>query len=201
MPKRNPRHLDALRIEVNDRERELIEQAIIVNGISGVARGLGNAVGGLGLAMGAVAAVLVWKEGGDWIKDKMDLGTAEWLAENCSQEKYNAYLQTRTDEWIKAAKKAGRYAPAIDDAENTAWWSALDASRGPVHQALTFTDWEAKAYPGNPPLLYNQWENQQRAEATRERKRKLGYGYFQEWVEAAWAGGTWSPDQPVDRYS
>lgn len=174
MPKRNPRHLDALRIEVNDRERDLIEQAIIVNGISGVARGLGNAVGGLGLAMGAVAAVLVWKEGGDWIKDKMDLGAQEWLDENCSQENYNAYIQVRTDEWIKAAKMAGRYAPAIGDAENTAWWSALDASRGPVHQALTFTDWEAKAYPGNPPMLYDAWCNEKRAEITVQKRALIG---------------------------
>lgn len=174
MAKRRPEKLTGLRIEVNDRERELIEQAIIVNGISGIARGLGNAVGGLGLALGAVGAVLIWKEGGDWIKDKMDLGTAEWLAENCSQEKYDAYLMIRTDEWIKAAKKAGRYAPSIGDAENTAWWSALDASRGPVHQALTFTDWEAKAYPGNPPLLYDAWCNEKKAAITVKRRALVG---------------------------
>jgi len=174
MPKRNPRHLDALRIEVNDRERELIEQAILVNGLSGIARGLGNAVGGLGLGLGLVGAVIVWKEGADWIKDKMDLGTAEWIAENCSQEKYNAYLQVRIDQWIKAAKKAGRYEPAIGDAENTAWWSALDPARGPVHQPLRWTDWEAKAYPGNPQMLFDEWCNEKKATITIKRRALVG---------------------------
>ena len=174
MPKRRVRNLDGIRIELNERERDLIEQAILVNGISGIAKALGNAIGGGALALGAVAAVLLWKEGPEWIKDKMDLGTAEWLKENCSQEKYDAYIQLRTDEWIKAAKKAGRYAPAIGDAENTAWWSALDASRGPVHQALTFENWEAKAYPGNPPMLYDAWCNEKKAAITVKRRALVG---------------------------
>jgi len=174
MPKRRVRNLDGIRIELNERERDLIEQAILVNGISGIARGLGNAIGGLGLALGAVGAVLIWKEGGDWIKDKMDLGTEEWLKENCSQEKYDAYIQLRTAEWIKAAKKAGRYAPSIGDAENTAWWSVLDASRGPVGQALTFTNWEAKAYPNDPPMLYDAWCNEKKADITIKRRALVG---------------------------
>lgn len=102
-PKRKPRHLDAIRIEVNDTERDLIQQAIIANGVSGVARGLGTAVAGLGGALGLVAAVIVWKEGMDWFRDMMEQGKKEWLLENCSQEKYDAYatahsrIETRSE--------------------------------------------------------------------------------------------------------
>jgi len=34
---------------------------------------------------------------------------------------------------------------------------------------------------GEPPLLYEQWADLQRTEATKARKRKLGYGYAQQW--------------------
>ena len=174
MPIRRPEKLTGLRIELQQRDRELVEQAILVNGISGVARGVGNAIGGLGLAVGLVGAVLVWKEGGDFLRKILEKDRADWEKKNLTQAKYDAYLQLRTDEWIKAAKKAGRYAPAIGDAENTAWWSALDASRGPVHQALTFTDWEAKAYPNDPPMLYDAWCNEKKAEITVKRRALVG---------------------------
>jgi len=175
MPKRRVRNLDGIRIELNERERELIEQAILVNGISGVARGLGNAVGGLGLGLGLVGAVIIWKEGADWVKDKMDLGTAEWIADNCSQEKYNAYLQERVNQWIKAAKKAGRYEPALGDQENLSWWRELNPkTRTSNPGPLRWTDWEAKAYPGKPQMLYDEWCNEKKAAITIKRRALVG---------------------------
>jgi len=173
MPKRRVDTLDGIRIELNERERELVEQAILVNGISGIARGLGNAIGGGALALGAVAGILLWKEGPAWFKDKMDLGTQEWLDENCSQEKYDAYIQTRTDEWIKAAKKQGRYAPAVGTDDHDSWRN-LDPASGAVQQALTFQAWEEKAYPDNPPLLYDAWCNEKKAEITVKRRALVG---------------------------
>jgi len=171
MPKRRPEKLTGIRIELQERDRELVEQAILVNGISGVAQGLGNAIGGGALALGAVAAVLIWKEGADYFQDKMDLGKAEWLDEHCSQEKYNAYQQVRVDKWIKAAKKAGRYAPSIGDAENTAWWSVLDPARGVVGQPMTFAVWEK---PLGPLLLFDEWCNEKRAAETVKRRALVG---------------------------
>jgi hypothetical protein len=165
MPKRNPRHLDALRIEVNDRERELIEQAILVNGISGVARGLGNAVGGLGLALGAIGAVIVWKEGAGWFKEKLDIEREEWIQEECSQEKYNEMAAARQGQWEKAAKQVGRYGPAVGDHGNLAWWYALPPNGNA--EPLTFEEWELEL---GPLPLYDEWCVEKRRVATTRRR-------------------------------
>jgi len=170
MPKRRPEKLTGIRLEINERERDLLEQAIIVNGISGVARGLGNAVGGVTIAAAIVAGVVVWKKGPEWIQDKLDLGASEWLAENCSQEKYDAYIQQRTDGWINAAKDSGRYAPAYGDVLHHSWWRRLDPESGAVEQALTFDVWEANAFPNNPPMLYDEWCNKKRAKETKKKR-------------------------------
>jgi hypothetical protein len=168
MPKRRVRNLDGIRIELNERERELIEQAILVNGISGIARGVGNAVGGLGLALGMVGAVIVWKEGVGWFQDKLDREREQWLTENCSQEKYDAYVGARQARWEKAAQKLGRYAPAIGDRKHQPWSYAIEhMGKDPY----TFEEWEESI---GPPLLFDQWCNQERASATVKRRALVG---------------------------
>jgi len=192
VPKRKPRHLDALRIELNTTERSLVEQAIYVNGATKTLQAAGNALSGMGLGLGIVGAAIVVVEGVDRLTDFFEEDRASWERENLTLEKYNAYIRLRTDEWIRAAKKAGRYAPAIGDAENTAWWSALDPARGPVWQPLTFEHWEEENYPNDPPMTFEIWSNTKRAEATRERERKLGYGWLKditEWVGRQVPGG------------
>jgi hypothetical protein len=165
MAKRRPEKLTGLRVEFNDRERELFEQAILVNGISGVARGLGNAVGGLGLALGAIGAVIVWKEGAGWFNEKFDIEKEKWIQEECSQEKYDEMAATRVSQWEKAAKQVGRYGPAIGDAGNLAWWYALPPNGNA--DPLTFTEWELEL---GPLPLYDQWCQEKRRVATARRR-------------------------------
>lgn len=174
MPKRRPDRLDGLRIELNERERDLVEQAIIVRGITGTVQGLGTAVGGLGLALGIVGGVIVWKEGVGWFKDVLERDREKFLNEECSQEKYDAYINQRSREWIQEARKQGRYAPSIGDANHPSWWHQLDPSQGPVNQPLTFEVWELKTYPDNPPLLYDQWCNEKRSKETVKRRALVG---------------------------
>jgi len=194
MPKRRvpDEQLHGVRVELNTRERDLIEQAIYVNGAAKALQAAGNAISGAGLGLGILAGAIVVIEGADKLFSFFEQDRAGWERENLTLEKYNAYIMIRTDEWIRAAKKAGRYAPAIGDDENTAWWSALDPARGPVWQPLTFEHWELENYPDDPPMTFEIWSNAKRAEATRERERKLGYGWLKditEWIGRQVPGG------------
>ena len=168
MPKRRVDKLDGIRIELNERERELIEQAILVNGISGVARGVGNAVGGLGLALGLVAGVIAWKEGVGWFQDKLDREREQWIQEECSQEKYDEMVNSRQGRWEEAAKKAGRYGPGVGVTAHPEWAYGIEhMGKDP----LTFEEWEL----GVGPLpLYDQWCNEKRASATVKRRAIVG---------------------------
>lgn len=188
-------------MELNTRERDLLEQAIYVNGAAKTLQAVGNAISGAGLGLGILGAAIVISEGVDWLGNFFERDEQQWVDENLTLEKYNAYIMIRTNLWITAAKKAGRYAPAIGDQENHSWWRYLDPASGVVLQPMTFEEWELANYPDDPPMTFAAWSNVKRAEATRKRKRMLGYGYFQEWWAAARAGGTWSPDQPAGRYS
>ena len=165
MPKRRPEKLSGLRIELNDRERELVEQAILVNGLSGAVKGIGNAVGGLGLALGIVAGVIVWKEGAGWFKEKFENDREQWLKEECSQEKYDEMVNSRQERWEKAAKKEGRYGPAIGDEKNMAWWYALPPNGN--KDPLTFEEYELKI---GPLPLYNEWCDEKRRVVTGQRR-------------------------------
>ena len=136
MPKRKCRNLDGIRIEFNDRERDLLEQAIIGNTIGKVSQGLGTALGGMGLAAGILGGVFIFVGGISVFKDFFEKDRADWEAKHLTQEKYDAYINSRTTEWIAAAKKAGRYGPAVGDAAHTAWWSVLDPARGVAGQAM-----------------------------------------------------------------
>jgi len=196
VPKRRvpDEQLHGLRIEINERERDLLEQAIYINGASKTLQAVGYAVSGMGLGLGIVGAAIVVVEGVDALTDFFERDRFEWEQKNLTQEKYNAYILVRVNRWIQAAKKAGRYAPSIGDAENTGWWSVLDPARGVVGQPMTFEEWELANHPGDPPMGYDAWANTVRAEATRERERKLGYGWLKdisEWV------GSWVPESPL----
>ena len=171
MPKRRVDQLDGLRIELNERERDLVEQAIIVRGVTGTIQGVGNAVGGLGLALGILAGVIVWKEGVGWFKDVLERDREAFLAEECSPEKYTEYMNQRNRQWISEARKMGRYAPSIGDADNPSWWHQLDSSLGPVNQPFTFEEWELGV---GPPLLFDAWCNQKRDKATVKRRALVG---------------------------
>jgi len=164
MPKRRPEKLTGIRIELQDRDRELVEGAMLVNGISGVARGVGNAIGGLGLALGMIGAVIVWKEGPGWFREKLDLEREQWLQEECSQEKYDEMVNSRQGLWEKAAKKAGRYGPAVGDRKHQPWSYAIEHMG---KEPLTFEEWEI----GKGPLpLYDQWCVEKRRVATGQRR-------------------------------
>jgi len=160
--------MTGLRIEINDRERELVEQAIVANGISGVASGLGNAIGGLGLALGLVGAVIVWKEGVGWFKEKMDRDREQWIKEECSQENYDKMVNSRQGRWETAAKKAGRYGPGVGVRKHPEWAYGIEhMGKDP----LTFQEWEL----GIGPLpLYDQWCNEKRARETTKRRAIVG---------------------------
>jgi hypothetical protein len=164
MPKRRVDKLDGIRIELNERERELIEQAILVNGLSGVARGIGNAVGGLGLALGIVAGVIAWKEGVGWFQDKLDREREQWIQEECSQEKYDEMVNSRQGRWEKAAKKAGRYGPGVGVRKHPEWAYAIEHMG---KEPLTFEEYEL----GVGPLpLYDQWCQEKRRVVTGQRR-------------------------------
>jgi len=192
-PKRNPRHLDALRIEVNDRERDLIEQAIIGNTVGKVAQGVGNMFSGMGLGFGIFAAAVVFIEGVETVTKWFEHDRAKWDAANLTQARYDAYIQTRTDEWIAAAKADGRYEPAIGDEANKSWWRKINPLLSARHKPLTYAEWERQTY-GKPPMLFDEWSNSERAKATREREKKLGYGWLKDVTE--WLG-TKVPDSPL----
>lgn len=164
MPKRRPEKLTAIRVEINERERELVEQAILVNGVSGVARGLGNAIGGLGLAVGMIGAVIVWKEGAGWFKEKFDIEREQWIEEECSQEKYDEMVNSRQGRWEEAAKKAGRYGPGVGVRKHPEWSYAIEhMGKDP----LTFEEYEL----GIGPLpLYDNWCLEKRRVATGQRR-------------------------------
>ena len=178
MPKRRPEKLTGIRIELQERDRELVEQAIIGNTVGKVAQGLGTAVGGLGLAVGIVAGVAVFKEGVEVFGDFLEKDRTEWERKNISATQYEEYNRIRPEMWEAYAKEIGRYGPAIGDEANPSWWRRMDPEQGVVEQPLTFQDWER---PRGPQMLYDEWANTKRAEETARRKRKLGYGYLQEW--------------------
>jgi len=188
VPKRRvpDEQLHGLRIELNTRERDLLEQAIYVNGATKTLQAAGNAISGMGLGLGIVGAAIVVVEGVDRLTGFFEEDRAEWERENLTLEKYNAYIMIRTNLWITAAKKAGRYEPAIGDQENHSWWRYLDPASGVVLQPMTFEEWELANYPDDPPMLFSVWSDAQRAEATRERERKLGYGWLKDITE--WVG-------------
>ena len=194
MPKRRvpDKQLHGVRVELNTRERDLIEQAIYINGAAKTLQAAGNAISGAGLGLGILAAAIVVVEGADKLFSFFEQDRAGWERENLTLEKYNAYIRIRTDEWIRAAKIAGRYAPAIGDDENPSWWAvlvdrtAMDPLAGVPEQPLTFGEWELENYPDDPPMTFEIWSNAKRAEATRERERKLGYGWLKDITE--WVG-------------
>lgn len=169
MPKRKVDRLDGLRIELNTKERELIETAIWVNGIGQATQGLGTAIAGIGIPLAAIGAVIVWKEGTEWFDNLMTKDKQKFEDEVLTQANYDAYINSRTDEWIAAASALGRYAPAIGDADNYAAWHALDPAAGVVWQPLTFEVWEMDTY-GEPPLTFDQWADAQRASVTQKRR-------------------------------
>lgn len=165
-PKRKPRHLDAIRIELNERERDLVEGAILGNVVSGVAGGIGNAIGGLGLALGAVAAVIVWKEGTDWFRNQLAQSEVDWVNENCTQEKYDAYFAGRQDQWIRAARLAGRYGPdkgTINDLGAYALYVGFEP--------MTFQEWEEKNGAG---MMFDEWCQDMKAQTTFKRRALVG---------------------------
>jgi len=177
MPKRRVDELSGLRFELNEKERDLVETAIYVNGFGKTAQGIGTAIGGLGLAGGLIIGAALWgapaKEAlddlTDWFKDKADLGKQEWLDENITQEKYNEHVNQRNDFWIKEAKKQGRYGPAVGDMKHPEWSYAI------VHMgkdALTFAEWELE-YAGEPAMTFDEWEVNQRNEEVKRRKNPL----------------------------
>lgn len=175
MPKRRvpDEQLHGLRVELNSKERDLVETAIYVNGFGKAIQGIGTAVGGLGLAGGIIIGAAVFKEElqgvADWFKDKADLGKQEWLDENITQEKYNEHVNQRNDFWIKEAKKQGRYGPAVGDMKHPEWSYAI------VHMgkdALTFAEWELE-YAGEPAMTFEEWEVNQRNEEVKRRKNPL----------------------------
>lgn len=176
MPKRRvpDEQLHGLRIELNSKEREILETAIYVNGFSKSLQGIGTAIGGLGLAGGIIIGAAVFKEElqgvFDWWKDRIDLGKQEWLDENITQEKYNADINQREDFWKREAKKQGRYGPAIGDHGNISWWYALPPNGNA--DPLTFAEWELE-YAGEPAMTFDQWEVQQRNEEVTRRKNPL----------------------------
>lgn len=179
MPKRRipDGELHGLRIELNEKERDLAETAIYVNGFAKTVQGIGTAIGGLGLAGGLVIAAAMFgqpaKEAlddvADWFKDKADLGRQEWLDENITQEKYNEHVNQRNDFWIKEAKKQGRYGPAVGDTKHQPWWYAI-AHMG--KDPLTFSEWELE-YAGEPAMTFDQWEVNQRNQEVQRRKNPL----------------------------
>jgi hypothetical protein len=175
MPKRRIRDqcLHGVRIELNEKERELLETAIYVRGASATIQGLGTAIAGLGIPLGIIGGVIIWKEGTGWFDDLMKEDKRKFLDENCTQVQYDAYLNERTEEWIEAASAAGRYAPAIGDADNYSAWHALDASAGPVWQPLTFQEWEADTYD-EPPMTFDAWCNEKMAGETVKRRAIVG---------------------------
>jgi hypothetical protein len=170
MPKRRVDELSGLRIELNEKERELAETAIYVNGFAKTAQGIGTAIGGLGLAGGLIIGAAVFKkelnEVVDWVKDKADLGKQEWLDENITQEKYNEHVNQRNDFWITEAKKQGRYGPAVGDMKHPEWSYAIEHMG---KDALTFAEWE-KEYAGEPAMTFDEWAVNQRNEEVRKRK-------------------------------
>lgn len=188
MPKRRvpDEQLHGLRIEINERERDLLEQAIYINGASKTLQAVGNAVSGMGLGLGIVGAAIVAVEGVDALTNFFERDRFEWEQKNLGQEKYDAYILIRINRWITAAKKAGRYQPAVGDPVNYSWWRYLDTSTGATMQPLTFEEWELANHPDDPPMGYDAWANTVRAEATRERERKLGYGWLKDITE--WFG-------------
>jgi len=179
MPKRRvpDEQLHGLRIELNEKERDLVETAIYVNGFAKTAQGIGTAIGGLGLAGGLIIGAALWgapaKEALDdltgWIKDKADLGKQEWLDENITQEKYNEHVNQRNEFWIQEAKKQGRYGPAVGDMKHPEWSYAItQMGKGP----LTFAEWELE-YAGEPAMTFDEWEVNQRNQEVKRRKNPL----------------------------
>jgi len=171
MPKRRPEKLHGIRLELQERDREILEGAIWGRLAGQTLTAAGTAIGGLGLAAGIVAGVIVWKEGMQYFQNFLDKDKEKFEKEVLSQENYSRYIQQRSDAWVIEASKQGRYAPAIGNEDNHSAWRNLDPASGAVHQALTFEVFEAENYDG-PPLLYEQWADAVRA-ATTQRRRLL----------------------------
>jgi hypothetical protein len=169
MPKRKVDQLHGLRIELNQTERDLAEAYIWSNGISKTVQGLGTAVAGLGIPIGIIGGVIIWKEGTKWFQSLLDEDKQKFEDTELTQDKYDAYINQRSQEWAVEASKQGRYAPAIGDVDNYSAWRNLDPARGPVMQPLLFTTWEAANYD-HPPLLFDEWANQKKASETRKRR-------------------------------
>lgn len=180
MPKRKPDQVIAVRLEMNEKERDLLGNMIGARLAGDALQGAGNALGGIGRGLGVLLAAWITKEGIEaftgWLKNDRE----QWEQENLTPEAYQAYIQIRTDQWIAEACKQGRYAPAIGDQDRYTCWHALDPSAGVVWQPLTFEEWEQDK---PPPLLYEQWADAKREAATRDRERTLGYGYVKDWLD------------------
>jgi hypothetical protein len=151
MPKRRIKDecLHGLRIELNSKERELVQEAIWVNGAAQAVQGLGSAVQGLGIPLGIIGGVIVWKEGVEWFNNLMEKDKQDFEREVITQANYDAYINVRTE---KYNAYVARYMQGV-----------------PAENVPSFQEWEAKNYD-EPPMLFEQWADSQRASVTQKRR-------------------------------
>ena len=97
MPRRRPRHLDAVRFEMGTFERQLAKDAIMVQGIKSAALPLAAGILGLGLAAAGFLAYNKVDDLKEWAKDQWEDGFGLVADPAVTQEQVSNYVSpTRT---------------------------------------------------------------------------------------------------------
>lgn len=99
MPKAKPDHLQAFRIELNEKEREALSTFMFTSGVRNVGQGLGAVMTPILNNLVAIVGFIIAKEGVEWLLEAFERAAArsEQEREDAELTLYERYVAT-TDE-------------------------------------------------------------------------------------------------------